>query len=341
MDIKDTLSLEKQSKDLINLLREKVTKKGLFFQKDCYGKAKEGHPKINPLADTQKILDFLYREDWMTKWDNFRIHEELVEHIQFIHKNRNNTEIFKKHQADVLEFLVNLNAINNFSVEKISSDYSFWHLNSTIRFWNSLSDMQWNVKEIDYSIFKNYSFEEKGETKGENLNYYCWKLLLYAINRDDSINKTSLSADFANNYSVPLGNLFFGKEKKSILYFSDLLDKSLNILTSYGFFIRERKKGMEDSFHPTIFLKIHENINTEKIHFIQHFYDLNSFDFNKFSTNYCNLLNIKHSYEMNEILRKYIDKFMECCKAGFSDSQLHLAHKLAEHESGLKLLSKY
>jgi hypothetical protein len=340
MEIKETLSLEKQSQDLIILLRENVTKKGLFFQKDCYGKAKEDHPKIIPLADTQKILDFYYREDLMTKWDNFRIHEELVEHIQFIHKNRNNTEIFKKHQADVLEFLVNLNAFNNSSVEKISSKYSFWHLNSTIRFWNSLSDIQWNVKEIDYSIFKNYSFDDKGEVKGENINYYCWKLLLYAIDRDISLNKKRLSEDFVNNNPIPLGNLFFGKEKKRKLYYSDLLDKSLNILTSYGFFIREKKKGQEASFHPTLFLKMHANIDAERINIIKDFYDLNNFDFNKFSKNYCNLLDEKHSSEIDMILHKYLNRLIQCIKANFTLSELHLAHKLAEHESGIRLIIK-
>jgi hypothetical protein len=301
----------------------------------------EYHPNINPLQSPQKILDHLYYNEWITKWDNYRIHVEFVEHIQFIHKNRHNLEIFKKHQADVLDLLINLNSFNISAVEKKSINYYFSHLDSIIKFWNSLSEMEWNVKEIDFYIFKNYSLDFKGEIKGENLNYYCWKLLLFALNRDESINKTSLSADFANNYSVPLGNLFIGKEKKNKFYFSDLLDKSLNTLTSYGFFIRERKKGMEDSFHPTIFLKIHENMDTEKIHIIKHFYDLNSFDFNKFSTNYCTLVNMKNSYELNQIMHKYIDKFMECCNAGFSDSQLHLAHKLAEHESGLKLLRKY
>lgn len=61
MDVEDNLSLKKESQDLINLLREKWKKEGLYFDENFLGKTSlEYHPKINPLHSPQKILDHLY-----------------------------------------------------------------------------------------------------------------------------------------------------------------------------------------------------------------------------------------------------------------------------------------
>ena len=38
MDVEDNLSLKKESQDLINLLREKWKKEGLYFDENCFGK---------------------------------------------------------------------------------------------------------------------------------------------------------------------------------------------------------------------------------------------------------------------------------------------------------------
>ena len=343
MDVKDTLSLEKQSQDLINLLREKWINGGFYFKKGFNVNAKTDSLKINPLIDHQKHLDFVLYEDWISFWSGSmrNLEEDLFEQIQFIHRNRLDV-IFKKHQSEVLKLLNELKSFNNSALEKYS--HSFSRLDSTIFFWNSLSEMQWNVHEIDFNFFKekyNTIIIGKGEARGEGTDYYCRKLILYAIGRVDSINKTRIGADFAKNIAVPLGNLF-GKNKKSKLYYRDLLEKSLNILTSYGFFIREKKKGQEDSFHPTLFLRMHEDIFTKGFNIEEYFSDLNTISLNKFSTNYCNLNNIKleHSSEIKRNLSIYIDKLIECYKAKFTASQFHLAHKLAEHSSGIVLLKK-
>lgn len=343
MDVKDTLSLEKQSQDLINLLRKKWEKEGFYFKKDLDLKAKTDSLKINPLVNHQKLLDFIYYDDWISFWNrsmrNFE--EDLFEQIQFIHRNRLDV-IFKKHQSEVLKLLNELKSFNKSALEKYS--HSFSHLDSTIIFWESLSEMQWNVNEIDFNFFKekyNTIIIGKGEARGEGTDYYCKILLNYGIGRVDSINKTRIGADFAKNIPVPLGNLF-SKNKKSKLYYRDLLEKSLIILTSYGFFIREKKKGQEDSFHPTLFLRMHEDIFTKGFNIEEYFSDLNTISLNKFSTNYCNLNNIEleHSSEIKRNLSIYIDKLIECYKAKFTASQFHLAHKLAANESGIVLVKK-
>jgi hypothetical protein len=355
MDVIDTLSLEKQSQGLIKLLEENWKEKGLYFNNDYHGIAQEYSTKHNPLYSTQKTLDWYYIDDWLIKWDNYRIDKELVEHIQFVHKNQHNLEIFKKHQADVLELLENLNSLNKSAIKKKSSDNTFWHLDPVINFWNDLSEIHWNVKEIDFDFFlnsnafrymvfnKSHLKQIKANATVKYLNYYCYELLFYALGRDGSINKISLCEDFAKNIPIPLGNLFV-KGIESKLYYRYLLEKSLNILTSYGFFIREKKKGKEDSFHPTLFLKIHKDIYTKGIKINQGFFDLEAISLNKFSTNYFNLLDIKKSNENNQILlnlQKYINKLSECDKANFTLSQLHSAHKLAANESGIVLLKKY
>ena len=153
MDVIDTLSLEKQSQGLIKLLEENWKEKGLYFNNDYYGIAQEYSTKHNPLYSTQKTLDWYYIDDWLIKWDNYRIDKELVEHIQFVHKNQHNLEIFKKHQADVLELLENLNSLNKSAIKKKSSNNTFWHLGPVINFWNDLSEIHWNVKEIDFDFF--------------------------------------------------------------------------------------------------------------------------------------------------------------------------------------------
>ena len=348
MNDKDILSLEKQSQCLINLLRKKWEKGGFYFKKDLDLKAKTDSLKINPLVDHQRLLDFYYYEKWISFWSGSmrNLEEDLFEQIQFIHRNRLDV-IFKKHQSEVLKLLNELKSFNNSALEKYS--HSFSHLDSTIFFWNSLSEMQWNVHEIDFNFFKekyNTIIIGKGEARGECTDYYCTILFIYAIGMGDSINKTRIGAYFAKNTPVPLGNLF-GKNKKSKLYYRDLLEKSLNILTSYGFFIREKKKGQEDSFHPTLFLKMHEDIFTKGFRFEGYFSELNFIrnsnnSLNKFSTNYCNLNNIEleDSSEIKRNLSIYIGKLIECNNAKFTASEIYLAHKLAEHSSGIKLILK-
>ena len=87
---------------------------------------------------------------------------------------------------------------------------------------------------------------------------------------------------------------------------------------------------------------MHEDIFTKGFNIKEYFSDLNTISLNKFSTNYCNLNNIEleHLSEIKRNLSIYIDKLIECNNAKFTTSQFHLAHKLAEHSSGIKLILK-
>ena len=86
---------------------------------------------------------------------------------------------------------------------------------------------------------------------------------------------------------------------------------------------------------------MHKDIYAKGIEINKGFFDLDAISLNKFSTNYCNLLNKNHSSEIDRNLQKYINKLIECDKANFTLSQFHLAHKLAANESGIELLTKY
>jgi hypothetical protein len=332
--------LEAESIKLINKLKDKWESEHLYFDIEYYGKGVDFHAKVNPIIGTQKWLNGQYTIDFINRWTKYehKLAEDLIPQIEFMHKNILQFEVFNKHKKSVLDLLNEFDNHNN-SILETKHSYPFRPLHNTIRFWESLSKMQWKVKTIDFKnlLASTYFYDLKGESN----DFYCNKILQYALDVRYSkpIYKNRLGADFASNTPVPIGNLF-GKNEDNNIYYRDLLNKSLNKLCSLGFFTKHSKKGFEDSFHPTLFLNILKDTELPSTLFSQGYikFELIQDKMEELTSNYCELKDIEETNLVRKNIYNYFEIINECNDAYFTPSDFKSAHKLASYKSGVKLI---
>ena len=345
MGDQSTLRLEKESIELINKLKELWESQKLYFDVDFYGKAIDFHAKIDPTIGTQKWLNGQYTIEFIDRWSKYE-HEllnDLIPHIQFIHRNKLQFDIFKKHKKDVLELLNEFNN-HNTSILKTKYPYPFGYLTNSIRFWESLSQMQWNVREIEYSeineCLRGFTVTDySSELYYRSFENYCNKTITFSLDNNNRLplTKERLVIEITSNNPVPIVNLF-GKPNGSKLYYRNMVTKCVDYLSQLGLFKLQKLKDRDDFVYPTIFLLIMKHIEFKKFINSRFFYCDNIIDeIDDITSNYCTLKDIEETQQVRESLLKYFEVLNDCALANFSATQFKSAHKLAAHKSGIKL----
>ena len=326
--------MEKRSKALLIVLREKLNQKGLLFDMSFYDSNLELQERMGSIVDSQhNSQSYILRlhKNW-DKYEYEGLIEDLKLQIKFLHESFTNKLIFNSHHKGVLKLLDEVKKHNYNSFKNVGVDSTFSYLDGAITFWNSLQDCDLKVETLDLSLLNlNISSNPFNFVKDEFFNNIF--SLLFNGKLDTPIHLNSFIEEYNKECKISIYNLFrkSGDNKK---YYKQILTNNFNQLKNYGFFIKKN-----DEFQPTIFLRILRNIKLISFSPCMSFNVLTE-DLDGISYNYCEIVEGSKFSEVRSKIEEYLIVIIECNKANYSPSEYISAHKLAEAKSGIRLLAR-
>ena len=331
--------MEKRSKELLIVLRQKLNQKGLLFDMSRYDPNLELQETIGSHVDSQHnsqsyILRF--KMNW-EGYDDEVLQADLKLQIKFLHESFTNKLIFNSHHKGVLKLLDEVKKHNNNSFKNVGIDDTFTSLDGAITFWNSLQDCDLKVATLDlgmslYDFFHPCSISNPFDfAKKEFFNNIFY--LLFSGKLDAPIHLNNFIEEYNKECKISILNLF-GKSGDNNKYYKQILTNNFNKLKNYGFFIKKN-----DEFQPTIFLRILRDIKLKSFSPFMAFNVLLE-DLHGIAYNYCEIVEGSKFSEVRLKIEEYLMVIIECNKANYSPSEYKSAHKLAETKSGIRLLAR-